>query len=152
MSDIPSDLTAENAYKAIEEFINARDAKVLTDIQWLNSNLTNSSDATESSMSERDEKIARRNQVLFAVAWFDEDEFRYSDIETKLRLVFPDSFHGATSLNVTNAIAEMANQNTGILKRSLTGGGYMLKEPIFRGCLRNMLRRPNNDDRVEVGK
>ena len=93
-------------------------------------------------------KIARRNQVLFCVGNFDKDEFRYSDIEAFVRQRFPNSNQGV-ALNVTNAISELAHEVTGILKRTPKGDAYMLKDPIFRTCLRTMLQCPENCENVE---
>jgi serine/threonine protein kinase len=149
-SDSPSDKKLSGSYKAIEEFMNERDAKILADIQWLNANSMSDLDTADSYSLERDEKVARRNQVLYAVAWIDEVEFRYSDIEAYVRLVFPDSFQGAV-LNVTNAMSEMAHQKNGILKRTPKGNAYMLKDPLYRVCLRNKLQRPDDGEKIEVG-
>ena len=125
-----------------------RDAKILADIQLLNSISTNNATTAEATRNQFEAKVARRNQVLFCVGYFDKDEFRYSDIEAFVRQRFPNTNQGV-ALNVTNAISELAHDDTGILKRTPNGDAYMLKHPIFRTCLRNILQCPENSEKVE---
>lgn len=148
MSDTENELTLEDAYKQIKKLIVERDTKILTDMQWVNSNLTPATGAVEVQPMLPEAKISQRNQVLFCVGYIDKNEFRYSDIEALIRQRFPDSNQGSV-LNVAHAISELAGDQTGILKRTPKGDGYMLKAPIFRTCLRNMLRCTEGSELVE---
>ena len=148
MSDTEQDLTLEDAYKVIKKLIVERDSKMLADMQWMNANLASAASATASLTQQMDAKISQRNQVLFSVGYIEQDEFRYSDIEAFIRQRFPVSNQGAV-LNVAHAMSEMAGSETGILKRTPKGDGYMLKAPIFRTCLRAMLRCDEGSEVVE---
>jgi hypothetical protein len=148
LSEAENELTLDEAFKQIKQLIRERDTKILADMQWMNSNLTPATGEAEVLGKERDAKISQRNQVLFSVGHIDKDEFRYSDIEAFIRQRFPNSNRGAI-LNVAHAISELAGGESGILKRTPKGDGYMLKDPIFRTCLHTMLRCPEDSEIVE---
>jgi hypothetical protein len=148
LSDAENELTPENAYVVIKQLIRERDTRILADMQWVNSNLTPATGEAEVLGKERDAKILQRNQVLFGVGHIDKDEFRYSDIEAFIRQRFPNSNRGAV-LNVAHAVSELAGGESGILQRTPKGDGYMLKDPIFRTCLRTMLRCAEDSEIVE---
>lgn len=148
MTDMQNELTPEEVCKAIKLLIRERDTKILTDMQWLSSNLPSANVAAESQAVERDAKIAQRNRVLFCVGHLAADEFRYSDIETLMRQRFPNSCQGGV-LNVAHALAELAVDGTGILIHTPSRDGYMLKTPLYRSCLRNMLRCAEGSEVVE---
>ncbi len=148
MTDMQNELTQEEVYKAIKQLIRDRDTKILTDMQWLSSNLPAANGATESQVAERDAKIAQRNRVLFCVGHLAADEFRYSDIEALMRQRFPKSSQ-VSVLNVAHALAELAVDGTGILTHTPKRDGYMLKAPLYRSCLRNMLSCADGSELVE---
>lgn len=147
MSDLPSDLTAESARGALERFIAWRNGKVLGDLQWSISE-SNAASKVDALKQQLDAKLLRRNQVLFCLGQIARDEFKYSDIEALVRERFPISNQG-TTLNVTNALSELGDQELGILMRNPTGDAYMLKHPLFRAAIRQQLRCADGSEVVE---
>ena len=147
MSDIPINLTTEEARKALSRFVNARNAKVQADLQWL-SNATEAP-ATEPLAAQLADKLLRRNQVLFCVGHLAPEEFQYSEIEALVRERFPISNQGA-ALNVTSALSELADKETGILMRNPKGDAYMLKDPAFQTIIRSMLCCADGSEQVEI--
>lgn len=148
MSATQNELTPEDVCKAIKNLIRERDIKILTDMQWLSSNMPAAEIAYASQAAERDIKIAQRNRVLFCVGHLAADEFRYSDIEALMRQRFPNSTQGSM-LNVAHALAELAVDGAGILTHTPKRDGYMLKTPLYRSCLRNMLSCAAGSEVVE---
>ena len=148
MADLQKDLTPEEAYKAIKQLMYERDAKVLADMQWLESNLKTDAKDAGLTAAERDAKFMLRNQVLYCIGHIDQEGFRYSDIEALVRKRFPLSNTGVV-LNVAKAMSELAGGETGILQRTPAGDGYMLKHPAFRTCLRAMLRCAEGSEVIE---
>jgi len=146
LSDTEKELTLEEAYKLIKKLITERDAKIMADMQWVQSNSTGA-DVQENQGRWLSAKFMQRNQVLFCVGHIDKSEFKYSDIEAFVRQRFPSSNQG-TVLNVAHAMSELAG-NTGILIRTPKGDGYMLKAPVFAVCLRGMLRCEEGSEMVE---
>lgn len=151
MSETTKVITAAEAYAAIEQFMLQRDQHIQKDMQWVKENVTNDSVTADSKIGDHDAKIARRNQVLFCVANIEQENFRYTDIEKLIRQRFPNTNQG-TVLNVTNAMSELANDSTGLLKGTPKRDGYMLKDPMYRTCLQSMLRCAENSEVVEVAK
>jgi hypothetical protein len=72
-------------------------------IAWLQSSLTSSYTAVEDMMNERNTVIARRNQVLYALAQITRDEFGYLEIEDIVRDAFPASTT-AKNLNISQLL------------------------------------------------
>lgn len=141
MSASPIDLTPENARQIIDQLIIRRDAKVRADLQLLSAG----DDGLENMLAE---KLMRRDQVLYSVGHVDKEEFRYADIEAFIRRRFPATNPG-TVLNVSSAMAELAEGDNGILKRNPDGTAYMLKTPLFRSTIQAMLRCADGKEVVE---
>lgn len=148
MSDSPSNITAAVAYEAIAQFMLQRDQAILKDMQWVKENVA---EAEDGSIGDSAAKIMRRNQVLYCVANIAQESFKYADIEKFVRQRFPNTNQG-TVLNVTNAMSELANDSSGLLKGTPKRDGYMLKDPMYRKCLQSMLRCADNAEVVEVAK
>lgn len=148
MSDTPVELNLEDAAKTVKQLMRERDTKILADMQWMSSNMQPTGSEAEALVKERDSKIAHRNQVLYCVGILAKDEFKYTDIEALIRRRFPRTNQGAV-LNVAHAMSELANDKTGILKRTPKGDGYMLKDPVFRAAIGNMLRCADDSEAVE---
>lgn len=151
MSDIPSKLTAKEACRAIKHFLQLRDAKIIEEGQWLNTNLSDDSGASPSLDKECEQKISRRNQVLYCLGQTNQEEFNYATIEAAVRQRFPESNRRAV-LNVTTALSELADKDTGMLQRNAKGDGYMLKNPMFRTCLRAILRCAEDSETIQIAE
>lgn len=151
MSDKPNEITPAIAYKAIEQFMLQRNEHIIKDMQWVKENVNNNTDSEEGLIGDHETKIARRNQVLYCVAHIEQESFKYSDIEKLIRQRFPKTNQG-TVLNVTNAMSELANDSTGLLKGTPKRDGYMLKDPVYRQCLKSMLRCADSTETIEVAK
>jgi hypothetical protein len=111
---------------------------VRADARWLSNSLSNSYSAIENLMNERETRIGRRNQVLYALGQSVEPEIRYTSIEEIVRREFPASTRGRT-LNISGMLSELCSEDAGLLKRSPKGDSYVFQDPKYRMCLRSML-------------
>ncbi|ANV83895.1 hypothetical protein AWQ21_05560 [Picosynechococcus sp. PCC 7003] len=118
------------------------------DRYWLQTSLSASYAIVESMMNERETKVQRRNQTLYSLGLVETEEFRVTDIEEILRKEFPESTVDLT-LNISKALSYLASQNNPIIKRSPKGDAYCFSDPKYRMCLRAMLRKRDNVDKVE---
>lgn len=148
MTEAQSGLTLENACSVLEQLISGRDAKLRADMQWLDSNSPPAADAATPAMDGLDDKIVRRNQVLFCIGITEKDEFRYADIEALVRRHFPEENRGEV-LNVARAMSELSGGANGILTSNPTRDAYMLTDPIFRMAIRAMLLRKGDSEAIE---
>jgi hypothetical protein len=117
------------------------------DKAWLSDSLSNSYSITEGFMNERETKIGRRNQILYALSKVEAEEFRSTDIEDIVRREFGESTIEKT-LNIGGMMSEMATDDSPILRRTPKGDAFMFKDPKFRLCVRAMLRLNPNDKTV----
>lgn len=119
-----------------------------SDAKWLKTSLSSSYSAVEMLMNERNTKIGRRNQVLFCLGILEQDEFKYSDVETIVRNEFPESTKD-TTLNIPQVLSELADESQGVLKKAPKGDAYMFKDPMYRMCIRAMLKHNFGSDTVD---
>lgn len=101
----------------------------------------------ESNMNQRETKVGRRNQTLFALSLCDEEEFRVSTIESLLKSAFPQSTAGI-SLNIAQMMEQLSTSEHPIICRSPKGDSFVFEDPRYRMVLRTMLRK-NSDETVE---
>lgn len=111
---------------------------VSADARWLSNSLSNSYSVIENLMNDRETRIGRRNQVLYALGQSTESEIRYTSIEEIVRREFPASTAGRT-LNISGMLSELSSKEAGLLKRSPKGDSYVFHDPKYRMCLRSML-------------
>lgn len=145
---LTAEMTAAEARDALEKFLNWRNAKVHSELQWLHGDGEVMAPAKADSLKrEYDAKILRRDQVLFCIAQMAGDEFRYSDIETLVRVNFPISNQGR-ALNVTTALSELADKATGIIKRNSKRDAYMFRHTMLRALIARNLRSRDGSETV----
>lgn len=116
--------------------INLEDA----DNQWLKKGLGQASATIALLMNERETKIGRRNQVLYALGRINKRVFHVSEIETILRVEFPASTDGIT-LAVGQLLSELSGGNTPIIKASAKGPTYEFRDARFAMALRVLLQK-----------
>lgn len=119
-----------------------------SDAKWLKTSLSSSYSTVEMLMNERNTKIGRRNQVLFCLGLVKQDEFKYSDVEIIVRNEFPDSTKD-TALNIPQVLSELADDTQGVLKKAPKGDAYMFKDPVYRMCIRAMLKHNSGSEVVD---
>jgi hypothetical protein len=118
------------------------------DKYWLKQSLSASYSVIESVMNERETKVGRRNQALYALGLVENEEFKWSDIEDILRREFSDSTSDLI-LNLPQILSGLAGKDSPIIKRSPKGDAYCFFDPKYRMCLRAMLRKSSSADKVE---
>lgn len=123
-----------------------------TDRGWLKDSLSECYALVESLMNDRDTKIGRRNQVLFAIGQVLFEEFRHSDVEQIVRKEFDESSKGK-SLSIGGILAELTKGAAPMLRRSPKGDGFLFTDPKYRMCIRSMLVKGSAGtvQRVDIG-
>lgn len=104
----------------------------------------------------RDTKVQRRNQVLYVLGKISESEFRTNDVENAIRTHLYEGQHDATIGGVANCLAELADGNSAggakqILRRTTRGDAYMFIDPLYRMCIRAMLRISSEGKVEKIG-
>lgn len=122
-----------------------------TDRAWLKNSLSECYTLVESLMNDRETKIGRRNQILYAIGQVGFEEFRATDVEQIVRRDFAVSSEGK-SLNIGGILTELTSGASPMLRRSPKGDGFRFTDPKYRMCIRSMLVREANDTvtRIEI--
>ena len=107
---------------------------------WLKSHLSAAYSRVLGFMNDRDTKLGRRNQVLYALGRVERSEFRYNEVEEIVRREFSKSAGGKT-LNVSGMLSELAEKHDSIIKRSPKNELYQFVDPVYKMCIRAMLFR-----------
>jgi hypothetical protein len=120
----------------------------IADRKWLNGTLSSGYTAIESVLNERDTKLQRRNQVIYALGNGSANEFKSVQVESVVRAIFYDNDQAELIGGVGNALSELAEETetstTPILRKTPKGDAYMFKDPIYRMAIRTMLRIDSN--------
>lgn len=117
------------------------------DRKWLRKSLYAAYTTVENAMNERETKIGRRNQTLYSLGQTQKDEFRWSDIEVIVRREFPETTQNKT-LNISQILSELAAYEEPIIKSLPKGDSYRFKDPMYRMCIRTMLEKQPDGERV----
>lgn len=117
------------------------------DEAWLSKSQYYAYSAVESHMNERDTRVGRRNQTLFALSLCEGEQFKSPEIETILRTEFPTSTRG-TALNAAAMLSAIADTDRPLIRRSPKGDAYTFADPRYRMVLRAMLLK-TDDERIE---
>lgn len=117
------------------------------DEAWLSKSHYHAYSVVESHMNERNTKMGRRNQTLYALSLCEGEQFKSGEIEALLRKEFPTSTCGK-SLNPAQILAALAKGDRPIVKRSPKGDAFTFADPRYRMVLRTMLSK-TSDERVD---
>jgi len=118
------------------------------DRSWLEAQMSNDFSVIQSIMNERETKVGRRNQVLFALGRITRAEFRNPDVEATIRSEFPQSTASVT-INVSQILGDLASRQTPIIKKSSSkSDAYIFTDPRFRMCIRAMLRKDQTTEQI----
>lgn len=121
------------------------------DSAWLKDSLSNAYAAVEAMMNERDTRLGRRNQTIYALGALTRNEFRLNDVEDIVRQEFPAST-ASRQLNISGMLSELADGEAPLIKRSPKGDAYVFIDPRFRMCIRMMLRKNGEAiEKIELG-
>ena len=109
---------------------------------WLKSSLSSAYTVVEGQLNERDTRVQRRNQVLYALGRMDGEEFKAAQVEAKVRALFYPNEPSATIGGVPNALSELALTvgSGAVLRKTPKGDAYMFLDPQYRMCIRVMLK------------
>ncbi len=118
------------------------------DKQWLQGSLLSACAQVEKVMNAVRTTAGRRNQTLYALSKCDKEEFGPTDIEPIVRSEFPASTLGV-KLNISATLSEVAvdGAQPGVIRRTPRGDAYRFASPVYRMCLRALLRK--NSETVE---
>ena len=118
------------------------------DRNWLEGQLSNDFSLIQSIMNERETKVGRRNQVLFALGRITRAEFRNPDVESTVRSEFPQSTANVT-INLSQILSDLAARQTPIIKKSSSkSDAYIFTDPRFKMCIRAMLRKDSTTEQI----
>jgi AAA domain len=117
------------------------------DVSWLSSSFSKDFVSIQALMNERETKAGRRNQTLYALGKITKDFIRGGDIEDIVRKEFPNST-GNLALNISAMLSELSASANPIIKRSPKGDTYVFSDPKFRICIRVMLRKNQENEKV----
>ncbi len=107
---------------------------------WLDVGLADAYEAIESAMNDRETKVGRQNQTLFALGRIKEESFRSPEVEEVIIAEFPNST-GTRKLNVSGILSDLSKRDPPIVKRTPKGNSYVFSDPRYRMCIRAMLRK-----------
>lgn len=110
----------------------------LADKEWMSKSLRHGYAIIESHLNERDTRVGRRNQTLYALGKVEGEQFKYSEVEKIIRRYFPTSTIG-TKLNVPQMLSHLSTGDRPVVKRSPKGEAYCFADPRYRMVLRAML-------------
>lgn len=111
------------------------------DEAWLQTSLSADYAAIERHLNTNSTTVGRRNQLIYVLGQMERDEFKVSDLESKLRAIFPHTTHAVANLNLNPHIGAIANGDDAIIKKTPRGNAYMFRDPKYRMCIRSMLRK-----------
>lgn len=113
---------------------------------WEQSSLTGDMAIIDQKMNARQTKAGRRNQTIYVIGNMDGVDFRATDVERKLREVFPQST-ADIALNPAQTLAELSEDPNPIIRRNPKGDAFRFVSPKYRICIRSRLRI-GDDERV----
>jgi hypothetical protein len=112
----------------------------LADAAWLKKGLSQASGTIAALVNERETKVGRRNQVLYALGKVNKRIFHVTDVESLVREAFPSST-ADTALAVGQILSELTSGENPIIKRSAKGPTYEFKDARFAMALRVLLEK-----------
>jgi AAA domain len=110
------------------------------DRAWLASDQSHAYSVVENAMNERETRVGRRNQTIFALGCLRQNEFRIGEVEDIVRSEFPRSTVDKR-LDISGMLSQLASGSGRLIKRSPKGDSYMFADPRYRMCIRAMLRK-----------
>jgi hypothetical protein len=116
---------------------------------WLESGLAECYAAIESAMNEKETKVGRRNQTLYALALVQKDQIRVSDVDEIVRNEFPKSTSETPRIDISGMLSFLASTDHPLIKRTPKGDSYLFVDPRFKMCLRAMLRKDAERETVD---
>jgi hypothetical protein len=119
------------------------------DKNWLSTQLSNDFTLIQSTMNEKETRVGRRNQAIYALGQINKNEFRNSDVEVQVRKDFPESTTDVI-INVSQILSDLANRPSPIIKRpSSKNDYYIFTDPKYKMCIRAMLRKHDKTHAIE---
>jgi hypothetical protein len=117
------------------------------DAQWLKQGLSQASGIIAPLMNEKETKVGRRNQVLYAIGAIAKRVFTAADVEQVVREEFPQST-ADTTLAVGQILSELTGEEASIIKRSSKGSSYEFRDARFAMALRVLLQKDGVREKV----
>ena len=122
----------------------------VTDDRFLKSSLKKAHTVVNGCMNERKSRAGRRNQMLYALGRLKATEFDAKGVEAMIRREFPLSTEN-TTLAVGQMMTELSQGDAPLLRRAPKGYTYRFADPRYLMCIRAMLRKNGNDEKVLKG-
>ncbi|TVP65310.1 MAG: ATP-binding protein [Leptolyngbya sp. LCM1.Bin17] len=137
---------------ALEAYRNSRplqsdDVKV-ADRKWLEESLYQAYSVVEASMNENETRVRRRDQVIYSLGQLNTSAFRAADVENYVRSRFSDSTEDV-QLNINGTLSYLAKQSQPIIRKTPKGDTYVFADPVYRMCIRIMLKIEQNNQLVK---
>lgn len=123
------------------------DASILKNAisSWISNSFSAIGEVVDSHLNSRATKAGRKNQVIYCLGTLTIEDFKYSDVEERVREVFPDSTKGIT-LNISQILSKLSDGNSPLIKRVPKGDAYRFVNPKVKIEIRVQLHL------TEVGK
>ena len=103
------------------------------DITWLGGSLNAAYSVVDGQLNERETRIQRRNQVLYALGQIDLDEFKLAQVEAKVRSCFHPTESAASIGGIANALGDLSDtarpERAPVIRRTPKGDAYMFLDP-----------------------
>lgn len=119
------------------------------DFEFLKTSLYQSYSVVDKCMNDRETKTGRRNQVLYSLGFIENTSFDSTDVEKKVREIFPNSTNKVT-LGISQILTDLTKSDMPLLCKTSKGNSYRFKDPKYLMCLRLMLIK--NDEKETVAK
>jgi hypothetical protein len=130
------------AFLAEESKKLSADLLTAADHEWLGGSLNAAYSVVDGQLNERETRIQRRNQVLYALGQLDADEFKLAQVEAKVKSLFHPNEPSASVGGIAVALGELAGtdrERAPVLRKTPKGDAYMFLDPQYRVCIRAML-------------
>ena len=95
---------------------------------WISNSFSAIGEVVDSHMNARATKAGRKNQVIYCLGTLAIEDFKYSDVEERVRDAFPDSTK-SVALNISQILSKLADGNSPLIKRVSKGDAYRFVNP-----------------------
>lgn len=131
---------SDNAGRVVTEDILKR-----ATLDWLRASLVSEMTVVESNLNSIATLHGRKNQVIFALGFCNEEEFEHAHIEKIMRKEFPDSCKNK-AINVSQILSDLASSKMPLVRRVPHVTGYRFVDPKYRILVRWKLIREENSE------
>ncbi|WLQ16008.1 AAA family ATPase [Hahella aquimaris] len=117
------------------------------DKDWLIQGLRHGFQAIEGHLNSRETTVARRNQVIFCISKIRVHQFDSNRVESLVKKEFPQTIP-ETKMGIGSILSELSKGNKPLLNKSTTTNTYSVRDPRYIMCIRVMLRKDKDTQKV----